>query len=209
MVRPLDTATQTAIRDRRAVLPRSFVLIGPVTPIAGGSDVTFGFTDFGEDIVTNIVDGWTGDTVSATFSGDNGPIVSIDPMPFKVGVEVDTVNVVLNHLHPDVQSLVRGHNCRNARAQILRGWLDPESQLLVAAPRPRRLGTVNGTPITTPAVGDAGRVVVKVVSQSRELTRTNPETAGYEFYHRRDDDKWGRYSGTAGQWLIWWGEEKG
>ena len=114
MVRPLDVATQTAIRDRRAVVPRNFVLFGPLTPIGGGEAVLFGFTDFGEDIVTNIVDGWTGDTVSVTFLGDNAPIGSIDPMPLKIGVEFDTTNVMLNHLHPAVQSMVRGHVCRNA-----------------------------------------------------------------------------------------------
>lgn len=208
MVRPLDVATQDAIRDRRAVVPRNFMLVGPVVPIAGGDAVLFGFTDVGEDFTANIVDGWTGETVSRTFHGDNAPIVSMDPMPLKIGVEVDTVNVVLNHLHPAVQSMVRGHKCRNAKVQIHRGFLSPDSMLLVAAPRCRRRGTINGTPVTTPAIGDAGRVVIKVVSSSRELTRTNPVRASHEFYARRDDDQWGRYAGTAASWPIFWGEEK-
>lgn len=208
MVRPLDVATQGAIRDRRAVIPRNFVLIGPVAPVGGGEAVHFGFTDFGEDIVTNIVDGWTGETVSRAFAGDNAPIVGIDPMPLKIGFEVDTVNVVLNHLHPAVQALVRGHNCRNAQVQIHRGWLSAESMLLVAPPRCRRRGSINGTPVTTPAIGDAGRVIVKVVPASRELTRTNPVKASHEFYQRRSGDQWGRYAGTAGRWEIVWGEAK-
>lgn len=208
MVRPLDAATQAAIRDRRAVVPRNFVLVGPVAPIAGGDAVLFGFTDFGEDIITNIVDGWTGETVSRTFLGDHGPIVGMDPMPLKIGVEVDTTTVELNQLHPGVQSMVRGHHCRNAKVQIHRGWLDPASMLLVAAPLSRRLGTINGTPIETPQVGGVGKVVLKVVSQARELTRTNPARASHEFYQRRSDDQWGRYAGTAASWPIFWGEEK-
>jgi hypothetical protein len=208
MVRPLDIATQAAIRDRRAVIPRNFVLVGPVVPNAGGDAVLFGFTDFGEDIVLNIVDGWTGETVSRTFVGDNAPITAIDQMPLKIGVEIDTVQVTLNKLHPAVNAMVRGHRCRHARVQILRGWLSADSMLPVAPPRIRRLGKLNGDPITTPAIGGAGRVVLKVVSQSRETTRTNPVKASHEFYQRRGGDQWGRYAGTAGQWPIFWGEEK-
>jgi len=50
--------------------------------------------------------------------------------------------------------------------------------------------------------------VLTIVSQSRELTRTNPAKASQEFYARRSGDLWGQYTGTAGQWSIWWGEEK-
>ncbi len=208
MVRVLDVATQSAIRDRRAVVPRNFVLVGPVTPIAGGSPKTFGFTDFGEDVATNIVDGLTGSTVSHTFYGDNRPIVGMDSMPLRLGVEIDNVRVTLAHLHPQVQDLVRAYNCRNAPVQIHRGWLSPDSMLLVAEPRCRRLGQINGTPIETPAKGGEGSIVLTIVSQSRELTRTNPAKASQEFYARRSGDLWGQYTGTAGQWSIWWGEEK-
>lgn len=209
MVRVLDVATQGAIRNRNAVVPRNFVLVGPVTPIAGGTAVYFGFTDFGEDVAVNVVDGLTGATVSRTYYGDHAPIVSLDSMPLRLGVEIDTVGISLAHLHPEVQSLVRGHNCRNAPVQVHRGWLDPASMLLVAAPRCRRLGQINGTPIETPASGGEGRVTLNMVSHSRELTRTNPAKAAGPFYARRMGDLWGQYSGTAGQWSIWWGEEKG
>ena len=205
-MRTLDTATLDAIRDRRAIVPRNFVLVGPVVPLAGGDPAVFGFTDFGEDITTNIVDGRTGETVSHVFFGDNAPIVSIDAMPLRVGVEVDTVQVTLNHLHPAVAALVRGHNCRNAPVQIHRGWLSAESMLLVAPPICRRLGFVNGAPIETPAAGEQGSATLRVVSQSRELTRVNPVKASREFYARRSNDQWGRYTGVTGDWPIWWGE---
>lgn len=208
MVRPLDVATQGAIRDRSRVIPRNFVLC-TVRTLDTDTPVNFGFTDYGDDVVTNIVDGETGATVSRTFLGDLSPIVSMDPIPLKIDVDVETTEITLNHLHPAVQLMVRGHNCRNAKVQVHRGWLDPNSMLLVAAPRCRRLGQINGTPIVVPAAGGAGSVTLKVVSQSRELTRTNPAKTGYEFYARRSGDQWGKYTGTAAQWPIWWGEEKG
>lgn len=208
MVRPLDIVTQLAVRDRSRIIPRNFVAI-TVRTLDGDEPVRFGFTDFGEDVITNIIDGESGLPTSWTFLGDSAPIQGMDPVPYKIGVEIDTTEVVLSQLHPGVQSMVRGHNCRNAKVQIHRGLLDPESMLLVAAPRCRRLGQINGTPIVTPGVGGSGSVTLRIVAQSRELTRVNPVRAGAEFYQRRSDDQWGKHTGTAGLWPIWWGEEKG
>lgn len=207
MVRPLDVATQGAIRDRSRIIPRDFIVCS-VRDIATDAPVVFGFTNFGEDVTTNVVDGETGATVSRTFVGDNAPILSMDPIPMKIGVEVDTTEVVLNHLHPAVQSMVRGHNCRNAKVQIHRGYLDGASMLLIAAPRCRRLGQINGTPIVTPAAGGEGSVTLRIVSHTRELTRTNQAMSSDEYYRRRSGDRINRYAGVAGQWEVFWGEEK-
>ncbi len=208
MVRPLDVATQGAVRDRSRVIVRDFILC-TVRTLDTDEPVTFGFTTFGEDVTTNIIDGETGSTVSHTFYGDRAPIQEMDPIPFKIGIEIDTVQVKLNHLHPVVQLMVRGHNCRNAKVQIHRGHLDPDSMLLVAAPRCRRLGQINGTPIITPAVGGQGSVTLKVVSHTRELTRTNPAKSSDETYRLRSGDRINQYAGTAGQWPIFWGEVRG
>lgn len=208
MVRPLDIATQGAIRDRNAVLPRNFVLV-TVRRLDNDSPVTFGFTDLGEDVSANVIDGQTGATVTHTFYGDEAPIAGMDAIPYRVGVTIDTIEIRLNSLHPVVEEMVRGHNCRNAPVQCHRGWLSPQSRLLVAPPRCRHLGEVNGTPIVTGAVGERGQVTLKVVSRSRELTRVNPARAGFEFYAARSNDQWGRYSGTAGQWPFFWGEVEG
>ena len=206
MVRVLDAATQGAVRDRSRVIPRDF--IGCTVKDDVGEPVFFGFTNFGEDVITNVVDIETGDTVSRTFYGDNAPIQGMDPVPSKIGVEIDTTQAVLNHIHPAVQLMVRGHDCRNAKVQIWRGYLDPVSQLLVAAPRSRRLGSINGTPIVTPAAGGQGSVTLRIVSHTRELTRINPAKSSDETYRLRDGDRINQYAGTAGQWTIFWGEAK-
>ena len=207
MVRPLDVATQGAIRDRSRVIPRNFVFC-TVRTLDTDEPVSFGFCDIGDDVITNVIDGETGSTVSRTFYGDNAPIRSMDPIPMKIGVEIDTTQVVLNHLHPIVEEMVRGHNCRNAKVQLHRGYLDPASMLLVAAPRCRRLGQINGTPILTPAVGGQGSVTLRVVSHTRELTKTNPIKSSDETYRLRSGDRINQYAGTAGQWPIFWGEVK-
>lgn len=205
MVRPLDVETQGAVRDRRGVLPVNF-LVFTVKDLGDGSPVVFGFTDYGEDVSANVIDAVTGLSTSYEFFGDEAPITGMDPVPYKIGVEIDTTQIVLNPLHPAVADMVRGHDCRNGAAQIHRGYLSLESRLLVAPPRCRRLGQINGAPINTPALGGRGTVTLKIVSASRELTRINPIKAGEAFYRKRDDDRWARYSGTAGEWPIFWGE---
>jgi len=205
MVRVLDVATQTAIRDRRAVAPRNFVLI-IAEALVGGALETFGFTDYGEDVITNVIDARTGATVSHTFYGDNAPLIGMDRIPLKIGLEVATTQVLLNPLHPVVELMARGHNLRNAAVQIHRGWLSLESQLLVAPPRPRRLGQVNGAPITTAAAGEQSRLVLKVVSGTRELTELNPTRRSDESQKRRNGDRARKYNGTAHLWQSRWGE---
>lgn len=203
MVRPLDTATQDAVRDRSRVIVRNFVLV----TLVDGS--LFGFTDFGEDVALNIVDGETGSTVSRTYFGDNRPILDLDPVPLKMGLEIDTTQVVLSQIHPAVQEMARGNDCRNAKVQIHRGYLDPDTMLPVAAPRCRRLGQINGLPIVTPAAGGEGSITLRVVSHTRELTRINPAKRSDVAQQLRGGDRFRRYAGTAFQWEIFWGETKG
>lgn len=207
MVRVLDVATQGAVRNRSAVVPRNFMLIW-AKPLAGGPEVVFGFTDIGEDVAVNIVNGETGAIENYTFYGDNAPIKNMDPIPLKMGLDVDTTQVVLNHLHPVVQLATRGHNIRNAKVQIHRGYLDPESMLLAANPRCRRLGQVNTNPSRTPSVGGEGETTLRVVSHTRELTRINTAKRSDETQRLRSGDRFRRYSGIAGKIEIFWGEEK-
>jgi len=207
MVRVLDVATQGAIRDRSAVIPRNFVLIW-AKPIGGGGEVPFGLTDFGEDVSTNVVNGETGAVENYTFYGDNAPIKKMDPIPLKIGLDVDTTQVVLNHLHPVVQLVTRGHDIRNARVQIFRGYLDPASMLLAANPRCRRLGQVNTNPTRTGAAGAEGDTTLRIVSHTRELTRTNTAKRSDETQRLRGGDRFRRYSGISGKIEVFWGEEK-
>lgn len=203
MVRVLDAATQGAVRDRSRVIPRNFVSIWL-------GSTHYGFTDFGEDVITNIVNGETGAVESYTFYGDNAPIQSMDPIPLKVGLEVDTTQIKMNPLHPAVKLMARSNEqaLRIAKVQIHRGYLDPNSMLLVAAPRCRRLGQVNGAPEMTAAVGGQSVRTLKIVSHTRELTRANFAKRSDETYRLRSGDRMGQYAGTAGQWEIWWGEFK-
>lgn len=207
MVKGLDVATQGAIRDRSRQVPRSFIVIR-VKALVGGAEVVFCFTDFGEDVITNVVDGNTLQLVSHTFYGDAAPIQRMDPMPLKIGLDAKPVDVVLNSLHPVVKNMVFNHDCRNAKVEIYRGRLDPESMLLVAAPRSRKIGQINGAPRTRGAIGGVGSVTLAVVGSPRVLTVTSSALRSDETQRLRGGDRARRYGGTAFKWPYSWGELK-
>jgi hypothetical protein len=207
MVRPLDVATQGAIRDRSRIIPRDFVLF---TITENETVSRFGFTNIGEDVITNVVVNGVGAVESHTFYGDNASIQAMDAIPLKIGLSVDTVQLKLNPLHPVVQLMARGHEIglRTARVQVFRGLLDPNSMLLVGNPRSRMLGQVNGAPETVAAAGGQSVRTIKIVSHTREMTRTNSAKKSDETYRQRNGDRFGRYAGTAAQWELWWGENR-
>lgn len=205
-MRTLDVDTQTAIRNRNAIAIRNLVLID-----AKDDDndlVRFGFTDYGENITINIIDGRTQQIVSRDYFGDYGPLLGIDPIPLRIGLEIPTIQIGLSQLHNEVQDMVRNHIIRNVQIQVHRIYLDPASMQPVANPRCRFLGLVNGAPIDTPAAGGDGSVTIRAVSHTRELTRTNPAKRSDESQKLRDGDRFRQYGSVAGEWEIFWGEEK-
>jgi hypothetical protein len=80
--------------------------------------------------------------------------------------------------------------------------------LPVALPRCRRLGFVNAAPEEIAGADGQSQLKIEVVSVTRELTRTNPAKRSDETQRLRSGDRLHRYSGTAHQWPIWWGEAK-
>jgi hypothetical protein len=71
-----------------------------------------------------------------------------------------------------------------------------------------RLGFVNAAPEEIAGTDGQSQLKVEVVSVTRELTRTNPAKRSDEAQRLRSGDRFRRYSGTAHQWPIWWGEAK-
>lgn len=205
MVRVLDAGTQGAIRNRSAIVPRNFIVITAKDRDSGDA-VVHGFWDDADTVAVNVLDE-DGATVSRTFAGD-GAVLSLDPIPMRIGLEVRTVQLVLSALHADVLDLVRGDDPRGAKVEIYRGLLDPASGALLAVPRIRFLGKVNAAPIATAAVGGESSVTLAIVSHTRELTRTNPAKKSDAQQQLRSGDRFRRYTNVAGDWDIWWGERK-
>jgi hypothetical protein len=207
MVRVLDVDTQAAIRDRTGLRPRNFIVITAKDRDDGDPSIRC-FWDEAETVAANVLDE-SGDLVSRNFVGD-GSIVRVDPIPMRIGLEVRTIEIVLSAIHPEVENLIRGDEPRGAKVEIYRGLLSLSTGLLVSAPRIRFLGKINEAPIQTAAAGGASTATLRVVSHTRELTRTNSARKSDAQQKLRSGDRFRRYSGKAGQWItdIWWGEAK-
>lgn len=205
-MRDIDLATQLAIRDRNKIIIRNLVTIAAED--SEGDIVRFGFTDWGEDIAINIIDGRTQAVVNRSYYGDNGPLLSIDPIPMQINIEIVTVQVSLSQINSAVNDMVRNHLIRGKEIQIHRAYLDAESMLPVANPRCRLLGIVNGAPVATPEADNVGAVTLRAVSHTRELTRINSALRSDETQRLRDGDRIRKYGGVAQEWEIFWGEEK-
>lgn len=205
MVRPLDVATQDAIRYRSAIVPRNFIVVTGKDRVSGDASVRCLWDD-AETVLVNVVDE-NGDEISRMFVG-GGAVLAIDPVPMRVGLEVRTIQITLSALHEEVRNIVRGDEPRGATVEIYRGLFDPLSMLLVAAPRIRFLGKINEAPFGTAAVGGESTINLRVVSHTRELTRTNPAKKSDAQQQLRSNDRFRRYTNIVGDWDIWWGEAR-
>ncbi len=206
MVRVLDVDTQGATRTRSAILPRNFLVV--TAKDRGTSEsASYGFWDDAETVSVDVVNE-DGATETLSFAGD-GAVLSIPPIPMRIGLEVRTIEISLSAIHPAVQDMVRGSDPRGAKIELYRGLLDPGTNVLVAPPRIRFLGKVNETPIATAAAGGESTITLRVVSHTRELTRTNPAKKSDAQQQLRDGDRFRRYAGVVADWDIWWGEAEG
>lgn len=202
-MRYLDVETQAAITDRSRFVPRNFVWITARDRDTGDPE-TVGFWDEPEDVSVDVLSPADGSEVTRTYSG--GAILSLDPIPLTIGLDVRTVQLALNPLHASVANLIRGLDPRLARVEIHRGHFNPDTMTLVAPPRIRFLGQVDGAPIATAAEGGESTATLSIASHTRELTRTNPAKKSDEQQQRRSGDRFRRYNTIAGDIPYWWGE---
>ena len=84
-----------------------------------------------------------------------------------------------------------------AASVFFRGYLDPDSMLLVANPRSRFLGQVNTAPEQVAAVGGQSIRTINVRSHTHEMTRTSNAKKGDETYRLRSGDRFGQYGGSC------------
>lgn len=206
MVRDLDSNTRLAIRSRSALIIRDFVTI--TAKDDDDNPVVFGFWNDSGTINANVIDGQSGLVVQREFTGD-GALLKMDTIPLKADMSVRTVQFKLSLIHPLVREMHLGHNLRFAPVEIHRGHLDLNTHDLVSAARPRMVGKIDGAPKDVPAIGGKGSITIRVVSHTREATRTNTAKRSDETHRLRSGDRFRADAGVVGDWSIFWGENEG
>jgi len=127
--------------------------------------VSFGVWN-GDDNATIEIGG-----IDRLYYGAQGHFV-VDPIIYSSKLEVRTQNVTLSGISPEAETLVRGYDIKNAYTELHLALLDPQSFTLIDAERQFK-GFVNGSPLTTPALGGGGSTIaLQLASASRKLTQT-------------------------------------
>lgn len=170
-----------------------------------GDPQPFGYWTGEDDIELNVVSGLDGSIEARSFVG--GVITELDPIVSSIGIDARTTSVYLARSVPVAVDMVRGFNIRHAPIEIHRADFDPSTGELVANPLCIFLGKIDGAPIERPAIGGGGTIDIRCVSNSVELTRTNPAKKSDQTQLLRDGDRFRRYSDTA-TLMVWWGEER-
>jgi hypothetical protein len=198
-----DEPTIAALESGNLVL-RDLLWVAGQT--LAGAAATFGLWTGESNVTVNVVN-LAGSTVSRSYVG--GTLVEVPAIVDTIGLGARSVEFGLNHLHATVANMVRGNNIRLARVEMHRAIFSPLTGELVSTPFLRFAGRVDGAPIETPAVGGEGRVTLRAVAHTIDLTRTNTALKSDEQQRRRSGDRFRRYSDTAGEYQVFWGQARG
>lgn len=207
MPRSISAANLAALEEGRLVA-RDFLWI-VARDRGDGSPVSDGMWSGAGYVTASVVDPNTGLESVRDWYGA-GSLVQIDPIPLVSNLTVQTINILLSQVDEHVSALVRTYDCQQAVVQIFRGLFDPDTRQMVAPAEPRFVGFVDRIEIKTPAENQTGGVTLICVSHTQEMTRSNPDTRSHESQILRSaTDGFFKDAGTASEWEIFWGSQKG
>lgn len=149
--------------------------------------------------------GETGGNVTRDYTG-SGSLLEIGSIPLTNDFTIQTVKITLSGVNDAVALAVREYEPRLAKVDIHRLCFDLGSGLLIGVPPCHFFGRCNDIDITDPVEGNDGVIEMDVTSYIRELTRTNAAKRSDSSQVLRSGDRFRKYSGTAYQAQIFWGE---
>ncbi|SOC38973.1 hypothetical protein SAMN05892877_105356 [Rhizobium subbaraonis] len=207
MPRNISVENATALAARRLV-PRDFLWIIARDRTDGGPQAT-GFWSGVGDVTGEIIHPDTGLTVERTWYG-TGTLISIGAIPIVSNVTVQTVPIVMSQIDDLVQQAVRLYDMKQARVEVYRGLLSPDTRRLVDPAFCRFVGFVDEVEFKTPPENEAGSVTLTCVSHTQELMRSNPDTRSDASQRLRSEtDNFFQDAPTVGEWEFFWGRNNG
>lgn len=204
----IDANTAAAIMSREAILPVNFIWITAKNRVTGNPE-SLGLWSGWDTVTAQVLHPDTLAPVSRDYHASGG-VIEWPAIPLESNLSIRTIRVRLSQINSEVLDTIVGYDAKHAPVEIHRGYLDKETQLMVAPAVPRFVGWINGAPKRIPAIGGEGGIELAIVSHTRSLTRVNPAKRSDEAQRRRDGDRFRRYTDVAGGWLanIHWGEAK-
>ena len=204
----IDSSTAAAILSREAILPVNFIWITAKNRSTGDPE-SLGLWSGWDTVDAQVLNPDTMAPVSRTYHA-GGSVLEWPVIPLESDLSIRTIRVQLSQINTAVLDQIQGYDAKHAPVEIHRGYLDKDTQLMVAPAVPRFIGWINGAPKRIPAAGGEGGIELAIVSHARALTKTNPLKRSDEAQQRRNGDRFRRYTDVAGGWLanVHWGEAK-
>lgn len=199
-----DTVSALARSRHDGIVPRYLVSIS-ARPLAGGDAELFCFWNGVLPVDIAVIGGRTGAVETRAFAADNA-LLEVGKIRLTSDLSIRPATFRLNPAHPRVKAMMDGYNLRLAPVEIHRGLLDVDTRLLVAPPRCRFLGFIETVPRRRAPVGEVGSLTFSCISETVQLTRTNPAKRSDETQKLRSGDRMMKYAEVAAQWEIPWGQ---
>ncbi|MCG8671654.1 MAG: hypothetical protein MI867_19770, partial [Pseudomonadales bacterium] len=102
-----------------------------------------------------------------------GALIAVSQIPRVSNLTIQEVSIEMSGPADEVNQLFREYDARQARVELFRGELDPDTRAMVAAAEPRFLGFVDTIPISRPEFGGDVKLAFKCKSHSQELSKAN------------------------------------
>lgn len=171
-----------------------------------GDPVTFAFWTEHDTENGTVTSPFTGSPVSYPFVGA-GAILDVGETPRTSDLSIRRKSITMSAVHEGVIDMWTGHDMRLAQVAVYQALFDPETRNFVSALL-EFVGELNGAPKEVPAAGGEGGIRFDLVSDTRQLTRTNSAKRSAVHQRKRDeDDAFHDDIGVAGDWNIPWGQE--
>ena len=204
MTRSVSSANQTALAAR-TLMARDFLWIIARDRGTGAAYPDGMWSDVGS-ISAPVLNPDTGASDTRTFYGA-GALVQISDIPSVANLTVQNVTITLSQVDAHVANLVRTYDVKQCRVEIYRGLFDPNTRLLVDPAICRFVGFIDTVVIKTPTENSDGSVTLNCVSNTQEMTRSNPDTrSNASQVLRSSTDTFFSDTPTVGNWVHFWGQ---
>ena len=203
MVRAISSANASALAAR-TILPRDFLWL-QVRDRSTNELVSDAYWSDVGTITAQIINPDSGIVQTRTWQGA-GQLIQIDAIPAVMGIQSETVRVVLSQIDDRVADLIRGYEPKFGRAEIYRGLLNVDTRKMVAPAMPCFVGMIDEIVVETPEENGEGSVTLTLASHVGELMRTSTATRSHEDQMaRHPGDAFFKDAAVVGTWQNFWG----
>lgn len=200
---PIKTANLTARGGQRRAF-RDFMIM-TVRDRSTGDPVVFRYWSGAHDISAAIYNPDTSSDETYAFKAA-GALIAVSQIPRVSNLTIQEVSIEMSGPAAEVNQLFRQYDARQARVELYRGELHPDTRAMVAAAEPRFLGFVDTIPISRPEFGGDVKLSFKCKSHSQELARANFAKVSTERGRLRNaTDTFFDDVASVGEWEVYLG----